>query len=112
LADQAGATLPLIAGIMPVTSLGQLRRFRELSGTEIPPKLTAFLGDAPDDEIVKRGIDYGVAQCEDLLRNGVAGIHLYTLNKSASSVRISEALRARGFFEDSLASTVPAGAAA
>ena len=100
---------------MPVTSLGQLRRFRELSGTEIPAKLTDFLGDDPDGDIVRRGIEYGVAQCEDLLQNGVAGIHLYTLNKSVSSVRITGGLRERGFFappsEAALPQQLVAGAA-
>ncbi|MDR3709592.1 MAG: methylenetetrahydrofolate reductase [NAD(P)H] [Capsulimonadaceae bacterium] len=93
----AGVTLPIIAGIMPVTGLSQLRRFRELSGTEIPKKLTDFLGEGDDETIAERGIDFGVEQCADLLDSGVAGLHLYTLNRCTSTTRITDALRARGY---------------
>ena len=85
-----GVTFPLIAGIMPVSNLAQLRRFKELSGTDVPAKLLEFLGD--DESVTQRGIEYGANQCEDLLENGVAGIHLYTLNKSKSTFQISRRL--------------------
>jgi methylenetetrahydrofolate reductase (NADPH) len=98
LAVAAGVTIPLVAGIMPVLGLSQLKRFRELSGTDIPTKLTDFLGNGSDDEILVRGIEYGVEQCVDLLKNGIAGIHLYTLNKSTSTSAIVDGLRARGYF--------------
>jgi methylenetetrahydrofolate reductase (NADPH) len=95
-AAAAGVTLPLIAGIMPVTSLSQLPRFSELGGSQIPAKLTDFLGEGSDEEIVPRGVEYAAAQCRDLIDNGVAGVHLYTLNKSVSSVKVTQALRASG----------------
>lgn len=95
-AHAAGVTLPLIAGIMPVTSLSQLPRFSELGGSQIPAKLTDFLGQGSDEEIVPRGVEYAAAQCRDLIDNGVAGVHLYTLNKSVSSVKVTQALRASG----------------
>jgi len=98
-AENAGVTIPIVAGIMPVSSTGQLTRFQEMCGCHIPKKLLAFLGgDADSDQIVQRGIDYGVLQCGDLLDHDVAGVHLYTLNKSISSRGISDSLRFKGYF--------------
>ncbi|HEY3328670.1 MAG TPA: methylenetetrahydrofolate reductase [NAD(P)H] [Capsulimonadaceae bacterium] len=97
-ATKAGVTMPLVAGIMPVTGLSQLKRFRELSGTDIPAKLVDFLGAGTDEEITQRGVEYGVTQCVDLLEHGIAGVHLYTLNRSTSTVAITDELRRRGYF--------------
>ncbi len=97
-AIKAGVTLPLIAGILPVTSLGQIRRIFELSGREAPRKLLDFLGEGDDKEVMQRGIDFAIAQCRDLLENGVAGLHLYTFNRALSSARITKALRGSGYF--------------
>jgi len=95
----AGVTLPIIAGIMPVSALSQLARFRDLSGTEIPKSLTDYLGDGDDDTIARRGIDFAVAQCIELLDNGTAGLHFYTLNRSNSTTKITDALREAGYFK-------------
>ncbi len=94
-----GITLPLVAGIMPVLDLKQLPRFEELSGCVIPADLTPFLGDERNgSEVASRGVEYAVRQCDELLRGGVAGLHLYCLNKHASVVAITERLRALGHF--------------
>ncbi len=95
-AQRAGVTLPIIAGLMPVTSLGQLERFQSLCGCKIPASLTNFLPVGPDEAVVERGVLYGLAQAEGLLDCGVDGIHLYTLNKSHSSAAIIAGLRANG----------------
>ena len=97
-AAQAGITFPLIAGILPVTSLSQINRIAELSGQDIPPKLLDFLGEGDDKVILERGIEYATNQCRDLLQRGVAGIHLYTFNRATSAVRITKALRSEGYF--------------
>ncbi len=100
LAQQAGVTIPLVAGIMPITSLDQLGKtgILQRAGTVIPASLTAALGNGTKSEIVERGVDYAVAQCRDLLQNHTAGVHFYTLNRSTSSLRVTEALRADGYF--------------
>ena len=101
-----GINLPLVAGIMPVLELKQLPRFEELSGCVIPPDLPAFLADeSKGADVVTRGVEYATRQCDELLKGGVAGLHLYCLNKHASVVRITDNLRARGYF-----APVPAGA--
>lgn len=90
-----GITLPLVAGIMPVLDLKQLPRFEELSGCVIPADLPVFLAQG---DVIARGIEYATRQCDELLRNGIAGLHLYCLNKHASVTRITENLRALGHF--------------
>ncbi len=97
-AAKAGITFPLIAGILPITALSQLQRSGELNGQDIPKKLLEFLGEGDDKVIMERGIEYATAQCRDLLKHGVAGIHLYTFNRATSAVRITKALRAEGYF--------------
>jgi methylenetetrahydrofolate reductase (NADPH) len=94
----AGVTLPFVAGIMPVLNLGQLVRFKELSGCVIPDDLVSFLGTGDASAIASRGVEYATRQCDDLLKHGIAGIHLYSLNQSVSSVRITENLRSLGHF--------------
>ncbi len=98
LAYKAGVRIPLVAGIMPVLELKQLPRFQQLSGCVVPEKLVAALGEGQNEEIQERGIEYATRQCLDLLANGIAGIHLYCLNRYQSSVRITENLRREGHF--------------
>jgi len=95
-AVQKGVTIPIIAGIMPVSSISQLKRFEEMAGAKIPKKLIDTLNQGSD--VIEQGIQYGVQQCKDLLESDVAGIHLYTLNKSISSVKITQGLRQFDFF--------------
>lgn len=81
----AGIHIPIIAGIMPITSIGGLKRMAELAGgARFPAKLLRALQPCQDDvEMVRRvGIQYALEQCRDLLENDVAGIHFYTLNRS------------------------------
>jgi len=93
----AGVAIPLVAGIMPVSSLSQLRRFQDMSGATIPAKLTKFLGEGDDEVITARGIEYGLSQCIELLDNRVAGLHLYTLNRSNATTSITDELRGLGY---------------
>jgi methylenetetrahydrofolate reductase (NADH) len=93
-----GIAMPFVAGIMPVLNLNQLTRFRELSGCLIPDSMVAFLGNGKPEDVTQRGVEYATEQCHDLLKNGIAGIHLYSLNQSHSSARITENLRRLGHF--------------
>jgi methylenetetrahydrofolate reductase (NADPH) len=93
-----GVTLPFVAGIMPVLNLGQLTRFKELSGCAIPDAMVQFLGHGKPEDIVARGVEFATRQCVELLENGIAGIHLYSLNQSHSSARITANLRGLGHF--------------
>lgn len=86
-----GINIPMIAGIMPVTSITGMKRMSELAeGARYPAKLIKALNRAQNDrEAIERvGIHYASQQCLDLLDNNVAGIHLYTLNKSRATIDI------------------------
>lgn len=87
----AGIEIPILAGIMPITSLAGLNRMAELAaGARFPARLLKALARAKGDESVARriGIHYASAQCSDLLDHQVKGIHLYTLNQSAAVLEI------------------------
>jgi len=97
-AIKLGIFMPMVAGIMPVLDLNQLKRFKELSGCVIPEKLVQKLNAGKPEDAVHRGVEFATEQCDDLLKNGIAGIHLYSLNRSLSSARITENLRKMGHF--------------
>ncbi len=91
--ELAGITVPIIAGIMPITSRKGMERMAELAaGARFPASLLKAITRA-DDEFVRRvGVQWATEQIRDLIDNNVDGIHLYTLNRSRSSVRICESL--------------------
>ncbi len=88
--DLAGIRVPIVAGVMPVTSLGGMKRMAELAaGARYPAKLLRALDRAKTPEAVERvGIHYAAEQCAGLLNAGVDGIHFYTLNKSRATREI------------------------
>jgi methylenetetrahydrofolate reductase (NADPH) len=91
----AGIDAPIVAGIMPVTSLASMKRMAELAGgSRFPAKLLKALQRAGDSSAAVReiGLHYATEQCADLLDNGVAGIHLYTLNQSTATREICQRL--------------------
>ncbi|HEX9200733.1 MAG TPA: methylenetetrahydrofolate reductase [NAD(P)H] [Acidobacteriaceae bacterium] len=96
--ELAGIHVPIIAGIMPITSLGGMRRMAQLAlGARIPAKLLRALGRAGNDaEAVKRvGVHWATEQSRDLLDNQVRGIHFYTLNRSDATRQIYQNLGLR-----------------
>jgi methylenetetrahydrofolate reductase (NADPH) len=93
-----GIHVPILAGIMPITSLGGMKRMAQLAlGARYPAKLLRALGRAVNDpEAVKRvGVHWATEQCRDLLDNQVRGIHFYTLNKSDATRQIYQSLGLR-----------------
>ncbi|HIV52565.1 MAG TPA: methylenetetrahydrofolate reductase [NAD(P)H] [Candidatus Mediterraneibacter norwichensis] len=80
---EAGITVPVLPGIMPITSASQMKRSQELSGTVFPRRFLAILdrfGGAPA-AMKQAGIAYATDQIIDLLANGVKNIHIYTMNR-------------------------------
>ena len=93
--ELAGVHVPIIAGVMPVTSLSGMKRMAELAaGARYPAKLVRALERAKSSpEAVERvGIHYAAEQCAGLLNAGVDGIHFYTLNKSHATREIYNSL--------------------
>ena len=89
-ADKKGITIPICAGIMPITSSKQIGTTVSLSGSSVPKALAdifAAYGDNPED-MRKAGIDFCVRQIRDLQENGVKDIHIYTMNKPKMAAEI------------------------
>jgi methylenetetrahydrofolate reductase (NADPH) len=89
-AMKMGITIPICAGIMPVTSINQLGTTISLSGSSIPKSLSdlaAAYGDRPE-EMRKAGTDYAIRQIQDLLQNDVDGIHIYVMNRPKMTAEI------------------------
>lgn len=86
----AGITLPVLAGIMPVTNGKQISRICALSGTSLPPRFRAIVdrfGDNPT-AMMDAGVAYATEQIIDLFANGVGNVHVYTMNRPEIAIRI------------------------
>jgi methylenetetrahydrofolate reductase (NADPH) len=85
-----GVTKPIIAGIMPITSLVSVQRMAQLSGYAVPDDVVQRIEAGGDDrdEIRRRGIEVATELCRDLLEAGVPGLHFYTLNFSKATREI------------------------
>ena len=87
---KAGSNLPIIAGVLPITSVKQLARMAELGGTPIPPMIMERFELVAGDEgaVSELGIEIATELCIALMRAGAPGIHFYTMNKSAATAVI------------------------
>ncbi len=83
----AGCDVPIVAGVMPVTTMNTIERAPLLSGAPFPPTLAAKFEKIADDKAAVRrlGIEETTKQCQRLLDEGVPGLHLYTLNWSKAT---------------------------
>jgi methylenetetrahydrofolate reductase (NADPH) len=94
-ARAVGIDVPIIPGIMPITDVGQIKRFTDMCGASIPEALLRQLeARAPfPSEVLQLGVSYATLQCAELLARGAPGIHFYTLNRSPATRAILSALR-------------------
>lgn len=90
----AGITVPIIAGIMPVTNGKQIARICNLSGTMLPGRFKQIVDRFGDDPLAmsQAGIAFATEQIVDLLANGVNHIHVYSMNKPHIAQKIKENL--------------------
>lgn len=96
--ELAGINVPLVAGIMPITSLKSMKRMADLAaGTRFPARLLKGLSkrESDPDAVEQFGILWATEQCRDLLDHDVRGIHFYTLNRSDATRRIYQTLGAK-----------------
>ena len=86
--------VPICPGILPVLSSNQVKKFTTICGARIPQPMLARLEQFGEDDAATTefGIEYATRQCEELIREGVPGIHFYTLNKAHSTSRIMKNL--------------------
>ena len=90
-----GIHVPVHAGIMPITTAGQLGTTVSLSGSSVPKKLADLIATYGDDkeDMRKAGIEFAVEQIRDLQEHGVDGIHIYSMNKVKTTTDICRMLR-------------------
>lgn len=90
-----GIRAPIIAGIMPVTNVAQVKKFTSMCGATIPAQMLRDLDAIAEkpDAVLDYGIQWSTRQCNELLARGVDGLHFYTLNRSKASRQIVENLR-------------------
>ena len=93
-AKRLGVAVPVVPGIMPITSSTQLMRFSDACGAEIPRWIRLRLQAYGDDTASIRafGLDVVTDLCEQLRSAGVPGLHFYTMNQSAATVEICRRL--------------------
>ena len=89
---EAGITVPIVAGIMPVTNANQIKRIVSLSGTYLPQRFKAIVdryGYTPE-VMAQAGIAYATEQIIDLFANGINAVHVYSMNKPNIAQKIQE----------------------
>lgn len=92
--DQAGITVPIVPGLLPVTNLAQIQKISTLCGARLPLKLVQRLEAHENDDEGQYavGVYYCTRQAEELVDQGVPGMHFYVLNKSRAASLICRAL--------------------
>lgn len=93
----AGISVPILAGLIPIENVAQIKRFVTRCGAKIPHELLLRLEAVENDPqaVYEVGIGHAIGQCEGLLAHGVEGLHFYTLNKSKATANIGEAIAGR-----------------
>lgn len=92
----AGVNVPVIPGIMPITSYGSIATMMKMNGGRIPQRLLAELEarSGEPEAVVELGVAFMALQCRELLSRGAPGLHFYTLNKSPATRAVVSALLA------------------
>jgi methylenetetrahydrofolate reductase (NADPH) len=97
-ARAVGVTVPVVPGVMPITSPKQLlpTGMFARSGATVPERLRRRIQEASHDAdaVIRVGSAWAMAQCRELLEGGAPGIHFYTLNRSRSAYAVYQALKA------------------
>ena len=95
----AGIRVPILPGVMPIYSTKMLKILADLCGATITDEVNQGLAAIPDGDteaLVNFGIEFATDQCRGLLKAGVPGLHIYTMDRSKSAVGIVGQLRSEG----------------
>ncbi len=93
LCEKQGIKVPVVPGLLPVTSLKQIQRIAGMCGAKLPQQFVEDLGKEETEEgQLEVGIEFAIKQTQDLVSGGVAGLHFYVLNRSSATSRILEAV--------------------
>jgi methylenetetrahydrofolate reductase (NADPH) len=93
---QIGIEVPIIPGVMPIYSVKMMESLASICGATITDPLRARIATVAEDDkagLVELGIELATGQCRELLERGVAGLHIYTMDRSKSTLGIIERLR-------------------
>jgi methylenetetrahydrofolate reductase (NADPH) len=93
-----GIDVPILPGVMPIYSVKMLEMLAGLCGATVTREVhdgIAALVEGDKEALVAFGIDFAAGQCAELLRAGVPGLHIYTMDRSTSTVRIVDRLRSQ-----------------
>ena len=98
---RAGITVPILPGLLSVTSYDQAKRFCTMCDANLPAELDAQLAAADGDKAAVEaiGIEWTYRQAKELLEKGAPGIHLYVLNRAAPTIALMDKLQAAGFYK-------------
>ncbi len=83
--DKAKIHVPIVAGIMPVVNASQVIKFTNMCNATLPKALLSTIEGKDNDYVTSVGIEFASDQCQDLIKNDVAGLHFYTLNRYNST---------------------------
>jgi methylenetetrahydrofolate reductase (NADPH) len=104
-AREAGIDVPIIPGVIPISSFGQVARICDMCDASIPEDLENAMRELGGDEDAEAllGVAYAARQCEELLMGGAPGIHFYALNRAPATRAVLAALRASRPWERTVA---------
>lgn len=94
-ARKVGIEVPIIAGIMPITSFSQLDRIRAISGNELPKSFLKVMEKYMDNPVAfkQMGIEYATEQARKIYENGFSAVHIYSMNKLEVASEIQNGLK-------------------
>ena len=94
-ARKVGIEVPIIAGIMPITSFSQLDRIRAISGNELPKSFLKVMEKYMDNPVAfkQMGIEYATEQARKIYENGFSAVHIYSMNKPEVASQIQNGLK-------------------
>lgn len=91
----AGISIPIVPGVLPVTSLTQIQRITSLCGSKLPGSFVQRLGEKGESNTewqFEVGVEFAAAQVQNLVANGAPGVHFYVLNKSQATLCVLESI--------------------
>ena len=91
---EAGVTVPVLPGIMPITKANQVERAIKLSGSFMPERFRSIVDrfGSDDNAMTQAGIIYATDQIIDLYANGITNVHVYSMNKPEVAAGIKNSL--------------------
>ena len=108
-ARERGIDVPIIPGVIPIASFGQVARICDLCDASIPDELNSAMAELGGDTEAEAllGVAYAARQCEELLAAGAPGIHFYALNRAPGTRAVLAALRSSRPWERAVSASPP-----